>query len=191
MKVRILLTALAVTVFFPGQDLRAQDSATPKATPKESTATLEKTLSWLERHFETNFTYGYSTLESAADTATASHFESSITRAPLKFEDCTVLWRDRDEIVAVPLSEIDPSSVVVLLHTEANTKFDPELWQLALLTRNRKKSVIVQPPSGANQARNNVILLYDDKEIAQRFARAFQHAIKLCVEQVAPAVIVR
>jgi hypothetical protein len=67
MNARLLLAALTVTVLFFGQALQAQDNA----SPKESTATLEKTLSWLGRHIEASFAYGYSTIESSADTATA------------------------------------------------------------------------------------------------------------------------
>lgn len=180
MKGRMLLAASAVTFFVFCQDIQAQNSA----PAKESTATLEKTLSWLGRHFETKFTYGYSTIEASADTATANHYESVVNRVPVQFEDCNISWRDRDDVVRVPLSDIDPLSAVALLHSEPNVKFDSELWKLALLTRDRKKSVTVQQTSGGIQARNSVILLYDDRENANKFARALQHAVKLCWEQV-------
>ena len=180
---RMVLTVLAVTVVLFCQNIQAQDSV----PPKESTATVEKTLSWLGRHFETNFTYEYWSIETSADTATANHYKSVVNRAPVRFEDCHISWRDGDDLVGVSLSDLDPLSVVVLLHAEPNTRFDSEVWKLTLLTRDRKKSVTVQQASGAIQPRNNVELLYNDKENANKIARAFQHAIRLCGEQVPPA----
>jgi len=178
MNARLLLAALTVTVLFFGQ-AQAQDNP----SPKESTATLEKTLSWLGRHIEASFAYGYSTIESSADTATASHHESSVSRTPVKFEDCNISWRDGDQIIVVPLATLDPSSVTVAVHSEANTKFDDELWELALVTRDGKKSVTIQPTSRAIQSRSSVKIIFNDQESAGRFARALQHATRLCLEQ--------
>lgn len=183
MNARMVVAALGIAVLFFIQDIHAQDA--PPA--KESTATLAKTLSWLERHFEANFTYGYSTIETSADTATANHHESVVNRIPVRLDDCNISWRDSDDLVSVSLAALDPLSVMVSSQAQPNTKFDSEVWKVALLTKDRKEAVTVQQISGAIQSRNNVALLYDDKGNADRFARAFQHAIKLCGEQVPSA----
>ena len=179
MKVRLLLATLALTAFFFAQVIEAQDNG----SPKESTATLEKTLSWLSRHIEASFAYGYSTIETSADTVTASHHESSVSRTSVKFDDCNVSWRDGDQIIVVPLATIDPLSVVAALHSEANTKFDDELWELPLMTRERKKAVTIQAATGAVQTRSSVKIVFPDQESAGRFARALRHATNLCSEQ--------
>ena len=168
MKVRLLLASLVVTVCFPGLHIRAQEIA----PPKESTATLEKTLTWLGRHIETSFTYGYSSIESSGDTATASHHESSVSRTPIRFEDCNISWRDGDQIIAVPLAQLDPSGLAVAVHSEANTKFDEELWAVALVTRGEKVGDHPTNQRG-DQTRSVALLLFNVQESAGRFAEHF------------------
>jgi hypothetical protein len=175
-----VIASLAVGVILLCQNVRAQESV----PPKKSTATLEQTLAWLKRNFEMTFTYGYTTLEKSGDTATASHNSSTVNRVPLSFDDCDLSWREGDEVISVSLKDLDPSSPAVRLHEVANSKFDSDLWELAMFTRARKSLVNVQSGEAPARSRSDVMLLYDNREDANKFARVFKHAIELCTQPV-------
>jgi hypothetical protein len=155
-------------------------SAQEGATPRKSTATLEQTLAWLKRNFAITFAYGYTTVDTTGDAPVATHNNSIVTRTAVRFEDCNVSWKDGDNLVRVSLADLAPTPEV-RLHAETNTKFDSEVWQLAMFTKDRKKSVTLEPGGGqTTQSRSNVLLLYDNEDDAKKFGRVFQHAIELC-----------
>jgi hypothetical protein len=179
---RMLMVALAVMVIFFCQNIDAQQTV----APKKSTANLEETLNWLQRNFETNFTYGYSTLETSSDTATANHHNSIVNRIPVRFENCDLSWREGDDVVSVSLKDLDPLSPAVRSHVENNSTFDSEVWELGMFTRDRKKLITVQRGEGTARSLSDVTLLYDNQENANKFARVFKHAIELCTEEGRP-----
>jgi hypothetical protein len=178
-----VMAGLAVGVILLCQNVRAQESV----PPKKSGATLEQTLAWLKRNFEITFTYGYSTLEKSGDTAIANHYSSTVSRVPLRFEDCDLSWRDGDEVMSVSLKDLDPVSPAVRLHAANNAKFDSDLWELTIFTKDHKSLVKVQGGEAATRSRSDVMLLYDNQEDANKFARVFKHAIELCSQPVRSA----
>ncbi len=178
----LAMASLAVSVILLGQNIRAQETV----PPKKSTATLEQTLAWLKRNFEITFTYGYSTLSTSGDIATANHYTSTVSRTPLRFEDCDLSWRNGDDVVGVSLKNVDPVSLVVRLHTENNSKFDSDVWELPMITKDRRKSIVLQRDGATTQSLSDVILLYDNQDDANKFARVFKHAIELCTQPVGP-----
>lgn len=91
--------------------------------------------------------------------------------------------------VTVRLSDLDPSGVKVKYF--AANRYTPPFWLLSLNGYNDKEAITsVEVPAGSNEGYTSkdsfVWLSFKYEDSAQRVARAFAHAIRLCGGRVEP-----
>jgi hypothetical protein len=88
--------------------------------------------------------------------------------------------------VSFPFSDINPENIVVIkaehrnqggiLRRFGHADFD---WWVKLYTTDKKKSVRWQNAT-RNEESNGLGIAFRTEEMAQRFAKAVRHAVKLC-----------
>lgn len=167
------------------QPLKEQPKEQPPADqPKSSeadTETLEAALDSLRGSLTSKFSYrvGPADEASAAEAATA---EVSINYEPLKFEGCTVEWRDQKDTLRVSLSELDPEVVRVRPRSRPGTTFSIEVWDVSISAAGGTGAISEAKGDGSGTVNsyNGLDLQYDNREKAESLARALRQAIKLC-----------
>ncbi len=144
-------------------------------------AAIEAALDSLLRLLPSNFSYQIrSAGEASAGEAIAS--EVKINYEPLKFEGCTVRWRDQNDVLSVSLSELDPEAVRVGARSRPDTTLSTEVWNVSIATRGGKDAINEARggESGTVNRYNRLDLQYDLREKAERLAGALRQAIRLC-----------
>jgi hypothetical protein len=175
------LRILAASVLFAilsCQATLAQGNDTRK--DKDDAPLLERTLSWLERHFHADFSYGYSTMDKSGDAPVAKHFQLDIKREPLRFDTCAISWQEESDTISLSLSNLDSNTLPVTLFAKPDSKSDTEIWELTLSDKDKRKTIRVESPNSGARTQNQISLKYDTRGLADKFALGFQHAIKLC-----------
>ena len=106
----------------------------------------------------------------------------------LRFEGCTLEWRDGADRLSVSLADLDPQSVKVELRQKPETTFNMEVWNVSLTATAGQGAFREIKGDGSTENRyNGVDLQYGDQATASRLARALQRAIKLCGGKPAPS----
>jgi tetratricopeptide (TPR) repeat protein len=179
---------------------QAQPTPAPAQTPPEAPAevrkdegglsadaTLEETMDWIRKNFSHKFAYKYTTSGETPNDTPAT-VEADVNYEPLKFEGCRIEWRDLNDTLSVSLTELDPNSVKVELRSKPNTTFSTEVWNLSITATDGKGSIreVKGDGSGAVNNYSGLDLQFDNKDRAEKFARALQSAIKLCGGKAGP-----
>jgi tetratricopeptide (TPR) repeat protein len=144
-------------------------------------AAVEAALDSLRRLLPSNFSYQVRRAgEASAGEAIAS--EVKINYEPLKFEGCTVRWRDQNDALSVSLSELDPEAVRVGPRSRPDTTFSIEVWNVSIATLGGKDAINEARGGGSGTVNryNSLDLQYDLREKAERLAGALRQAIRLC-----------
>lgn len=142
---------------------------------------LEETVDWLKKHFASKFTYTYTEPHQPAGGAPSSQ-NAYVQVEPLRFEGCRIEWRVFDDIHRVSLSDLDPADIKVALRTAPGTTYSINVWSVTLVGAGGKEAFEkLEGGRGASPKKYwRLVLLYDDKEKADRMAAAFGRAISLC-----------
>lgn len=170
----------------PAKEQPKEQSAVEKPRSNETGATadaapIEAALDSLRRLLPSNFSYQVrSAGEASAGAAIAS--EVKINYEPLKFEGCTVRWRDQNDVLSVSLSELDPEAVRVGPRSRPDSTLSIEVWNVSIATLGGKDAINEARggESGTVNRYNSLDLQYDLREKAERLAGALRQAIKLC-----------
>ncbi len=181
----------------PQPVLVATPTPTPESRPAppverpaepETPATLAEALNWIKRYFPTKFSYQTTTPGESTDAAPVTN-ETQVDYEPLRFQGCTVEWRDQRDTMTVSLAELDPSSVKIELRQRPSTTFSPEVWQVSITATGGTGAFreLKGDGSGSEVRYNGVDLQHNDREVANKLARALQSAIKFCGGKPAPA----
>ncbi|HEV2861045.1 MAG TPA: tetratricopeptide repeat protein [Pyrinomonadaceae bacterium] len=165
----------------PLKEQPAADQPKPSGSAAPAAAeTLEATLDSLRRLLPSKFSYRVRLTGNASEAATA---EVSINYEPLKFEGCTVEWRDQKDTIRVSLSELDPEAVRVGPRSRPGTTFSIEVWDVSISAAGGKGAISEAKGDGSGTVNsyNGLDLQYDNRERAEGLARALRQSIKLCV----------
>ncbi|PYS92220.1 MAG: hypothetical protein DMF64_09545 [Acidobacteria bacterium] len=181
----------------PTQEQPAQlvVSAPPVAQPAEPAqsaepdgpTTLEETLDQIRRYFPSKFIYQLTTPNDAPNAPPVTR-AMKIDVELLRFEGCTLEWRDGADRLSMSLADLDPQSVKVELRQKPETTFNMEVWNVSLTATAGQGAFREIKGDGSTENRyNGVDLQYGDQATASRLARALQRAIKLCGGKPAPS----
>lgn len=155
---------------------------TPEPEPRPTPDPLAETLQALKREFPNRFTYKATAPgEDAGVVAVTS--EVLIEYEPLRFDDCRLEWRETKDVLSVSLADLDPLGVKVEERSRPGTTFSVPVWNLSLATEGGRQ-VIRESKGGGGAVNdyNGLDLQFDNREKAERLARLFQTAIKLCAD---------
>lgn len=166
----------------------APDVKSPATGGASDAPMLEDAIDWLRKNFGAKFTYHYTESQQSPGGVPLAK-EESIDFEPLRFEGCRFEWRVFDDVHRVSLSDLDPLSVKVEpRRPPSGTYFSKEIWDV-LLAGEGGKAVFEKMEGGAGATARRywrLVLLYDDKERADKVAAAFRRAIDLCVSKGRP-----
>jgi PEGA domain len=166
----------------------APDVKSPSTGGASDAPMLEDTIDWLRKNFGAKFTYHYTESQQSPGGVPLAK-EESIDFEPLRFEGCSFEWRVFDDVHRVSLSDLDPLSVKVEPRSPpSGTYFSKEIWDV-LLAGEGGKAVFEKMEGGGGVTTKRywrLVLLYDDKERADKVAAAFRRAIDLCVSKGRP-----
>ncbi len=144
-------------------------------------ATIDATLDSLRKLLPSTFSYQ---IRAAGDAPVsgASALEVKINYEPLKFEGCTVKWRDQNDTLWVSLPDLDPEAVRVEPRSRRDTTFSIEVWNLSITAVDGKDAINEVRGDGSNTVNryNGLDLQYDRREKAERLAGVLRQAIRLC-----------
>ncbi len=152
----------------------------PKEQPETSDAananTIEATLESLRKLLPSTFSYQIRAAGSDIPVEIKVNYE------PLKFEGCTVKWRDQNDTLSVLLSDLNPEAVKVEPRSKSDSTFSIEVWNLSISTVDGKEAIHEAKGDGSNTVNhyNGLDLQYDQREKAERLAGIFRQAIRLC-----------
>lgn len=157
---------------------------TPRSNETGDTAdaaTAAAALDSLRRLLPSNFSYQVRTAGEASASETVA-LEVKIDYEPLKFEGCTVRWRDQNDSLSVSLAELDPEAVRVEPRSRPGTKFSIEVWNVSIAASGGKDAINEAKGDGSGTVNryNSLDLQYDLREKAERMAGALRQAIRLC-----------
>ena len=161
----------------PMKEQPAADQPKSSGPPGAADAeTLESALDSLRGSLPSKFSYR---VGPAGEAATA---EVSVNYEPLKFEGCTVEWRDHKDTLRVSLSELDPEAVRVRPRSRPGTTFSIEVWDVSISAAGGKGAISEARGDGSGTVNtySGLDLQYDNREKAERLARALRQAIKIC-----------
>ncbi|MCA1568564.1 MAG: tetratricopeptide repeat protein [Acidobacteria bacterium] len=170
----------------PAKELPKEQPAAEKPRSNETgdtadAATVEAALDSLRRLLPSNFSYQIrSTGEASAGGAISA--EVKVNYEPLKFEGCTVRWRDQNDELWVSLPEIDPGAVKVGPRSMPDTTLSIEVWNVSIATLGGRDAINEARGDGSGTVNryNSLDLQYDLREKAERLAAALRQAIRLC-----------
>ncbi len=159
-----------------------------KPVEPDNPTTLEQTIEWIRKYLPAKLAYQVTTPGATPDAAPVTR-ATQIDYELLRFESCTLAWRDQTDTLTVALAELDPASVRVELRQKPDTTFSMAVWNVSITATGGQGAFheTKGDGSGAENRYNGIDLQYSDKETAERLARALQHAIKLCGGKSAPA----
>lgn len=181
----------------PAKEQTLNEKEQPKERPKEQPAaekpnsdeagdaadavTVEAALDSLRRLLPSKFSYKVSAAggASAGEVVTS---EVNINYEPLKFEDCTIEWRDQNDALRVALPDLDPEAVRVGPRSRPGAKFSIEVWDVSISAAGGKGAISETKGDGSGTVNryNGLDLQYDSREKAERLARVLRHVIGLC-----------
>lgn len=144
-------------------------------------ATVEAAMDSLRRLLPSKFSYGVRVAgEASAGEAVTS--EVNINYEPLKFEGCTIQWRDQNDTLWVSLPELDPEAVRVEPRNRPGTIFSIGVWNVSISAAGGKGAINEAKGDGSSTVKrySGLDLQYDNKEKAERLARVLRQAIRLC-----------
>lgn len=165
----------------PNEQPAAEKPRSNETGATADAATVDAALDSLRRSLPSNFSYQVrSTGEASAGEAIVS--EVKINYEPLKFEGCTVRWRDQNDALSVSLSELDPAAVTVGPRSRPDTALSIEVWNVSISTLGGKDAINEARGDGSGIVNhyNGLDLQYDLREKAERLAGALRQAIRLC-----------
>ena len=151
---------------------------TEETSEAASPTTLETTLDSLRQFLPSAFAYQTSTNKE-------SPVDVKVYYEPLKFEGCTVKWRDGNDTLWVALSDLDPEAVKVEPRNKPETVFSIEVWNVSITAIDGKEVINEAKGDGSNTVNryDGLDLQYDRREKAEKLAGALRQAIKLCREK--------
>lgn len=160
----------------PATEITRSDETSDAAAP-----TIEATLDSLRRLLPSTFSYQIRAAGEAS-VSTDSTLEVKINYEPLKFEGCTVKWRDQNDTLWVSLPDLDPEAVRVEPRSRPDTTFSIEVWNLSITAVDSKDAINEAKGDGSNTVNryNGLDLQYDHREKAERLAEVVRQAIRLC-----------
>ena len=167
----------------PATEQPPEERPAPNVPERQAApATPEAALDLLRRLLPSKFSYRATTSGGASGDAPVTS-EVNINYEPLKFEGCTVEWRDQNDALWVSLSDLDPEAVRVEARSRPGTTFSAEVWNVSISAAGGKGAIneAKGDGSGAVNRYNGLDLQYDSREKAERLAAAFRQAIRLCV----------
>lgn len=165
----------------PKEQPAAEKPKSDEAGDAADALTVEAALDSLRRLLPSKFSYKVMAAgEASAGEAVIS--EVNINYEPLKFEGCTVEWRDHNDALRVSLPELNPEAVRVEPQSRPGTTFSIEVWNVRLSATGGKGAVNEAKGDGSGIVNryNGLDLQYDNKEKAERLARSLRLAIRLC-----------
>jgi tetratricopeptide (TPR) repeat protein len=143
--------------------------------------TAEAALDSLRRLLPSKFSYKVSAAggASAGEVVTS---EVNINYEPLKFEGCTLEWRDQNDALRVALPDLDPEAVRVEPRSRPDAKFSIEVWNVSISATGGRDLISEAKGDGSGTVNryNGLDLQYNHREKAERLARVLRQAIKLC-----------
>lgn len=165
----------------PKEESAAERPKSNEAGDAADAATVEATLDSLRRLLPSKFTYE---VRAASDASAGGAVASgvNINYEPLKFESCTIEWRDQNDALRVSLPELDPEAVKVEPRSRPGTTFSIEVWNVSISAAGGKGAIDEAKGDGSGIVNhyNGLDLQYDNREKAERLARVLRQAIKLC-----------
>jgi tetratricopeptide (TPR) repeat protein len=153
----------------------------PRSSETGDTADAAAALDSLRRLLPANFSYQVRTAVEAS-AGEAATLEVKINYEPLKFEGCTVRWRDQNDALWVSLPELDPEAVRVEPRSRPDTTLSIEVWNVSISAVGGKDAINEAKGDGSGTVNryNRLDLQYDLREKAERLAGALRQAIRLC-----------
>jgi tetratricopeptide (TPR) repeat protein len=144
-------------------------------------ATVEAALDSLRRLLPSKFSYRVSAAgEASAGGAFTS--EININYELLKFEGCTVKWRDQNDTLSMALTELDPEAVRVEPLNVPGATLSIGVWNVSISSAGGKGAIseVKGNGSGTVNRYNGLNLQYDNEAKAESLARVLRQAIRLC-----------
>jgi tetratricopeptide (TPR) repeat protein len=142
-------------------------------------ATISAALDSLRALLPANFSYQ---IRATGESAEARTVEVKVVYEALKFEGCTIKWRDQNDVLWVSLSELDPNAVTVEPRTRPGTTFSVEVWNVTIAATGDNVPITEAKGNGSSSLNrfHSLDLQYDRKEKAERLAEVLRQAITLC-----------
>jgi hypothetical protein len=162
----------------PTEEKPSPDGATEAAAP----ATIEAALGRLRTLLASKFSYKVTTAGGESGGAAPSTSEVNVSYEPLKFEGCTVEWRDQNDALWVTLSDLDPDAVRVAPRTRPGQTFSTEVWDVSISALGGRGAFSEAKGDGSGTVNryNGLDLQYDAREKAERLAAVLRQTIRLC-----------
>lgn len=170
----------------PAAPVAASTPSSEQPPEPDGPLTLEQTMEWIRKSLPAKFSY-QATTPGETPAAALTTRTVQVAYELLRFEGCTLEWRDQADTLTVGLAALDPASVRVEPRTRPDTTFSPAVWNVSLSATSGQGAFHERKSDGAENIYNGIDLQYSDKATADRLARALQHAIKLCGGKPAPA----